>query len=302
MFGQKIKKVAVLMGGISSEREISFLSGNGVMQALKKLGYQTQAIDVTDDLAKWIKSLIDFKPDVVFNALHGRFGEDGGVQGILNALKIPYTHSGVMASSMGMDKQMTRLIATQIGIPVAKGGLKTKSEFEKMKLPLVVKPNAEGSSCGVQIVQTEKDKKQALQNWPENQKQLVEKYIEGRELSVAVLDGKALGSVELCVKKGWYDYQNKYAEGAVEHLIPAPVSIEQRKKLHQYAEKIHQFLNCRGVSRSDFRLSPTGRIYFLEINTNPGMTPTSLVPDMARLKNLTYEDIVNQLVQGAKCD
>ena len=302
MFGQKIKKVAVLMGGISSEREISFLSGNGVMDALEKLGYQTKAIDVTADLPKWIKSLTDFKPDVVFNALHGRFGEDGGVQGILNALKIPYTHSGVMASSVGMDKQMTRQMAMQIGIPVAMGGLKTKTAFERMKLPLVVKPNAEGSSFGVQIIKTTKDKKEMLKNWPENQKLLVEKYIDGRELSVAVLDGKALGCVELKVKKGWYDYQNKYAQDAVEHLIPAPVSTEQRKKLHLYAEKIHQFLNCRGVSRSDFRLSPTGRIYFLEINTNPGMTPTSLVPDMAQLKKLSYEDIVNHLIQGASCD
>lgn len=302
MSGQTIKKVAVLMGGISSEREISFSSGKGVVSALQNLGYQTRSVDVTDDLQRWVKELTDFQPDVVFNALHGKFGEDGSVQGVLNGLKMPYTHSGVMASAVGMDKEMTRQLASKAGILVAPGGLKTQKEFKKMALPLVVKPNNEGSSCGVLIIQTEQDRQDALKSWPQNQKQLVEKYIIGRELSVAVLDGKVLSSVELRVKKGWYDYQNKYAEGAVEHLIPAPVTKVQQQKMYAYAEKIHQILGCRGVSRSDFRLSPSGRVYFLEINTNPGMTPTSLVPDMARVKHISYEDLVNHLIQEAQCD
>jgi len=302
MSGQTIKKVAVLMGGISSEREISLASGHGVMEAVQKLGYQAKAIDVNDNLAQWIKKLTDFGPNVVFNALHGKFGEDGSVQGILNALKIPYTHSGVEASSIGMDKEMTRKLAAQAGILVAKGGLKTSQEFAKMVLPLVVKPNNEGSSCGVQIIQTEDDRKKALLGWPKNQKLLVEKYIAGRELSVAVLDGKALGSLELKVKKGWYDYKNKYAAGAVDHLIPAPVTRIQKQKLCKYAEKMHNLLGCRGVTRSDFRLSKSGQVYFLEINTNPGMTPTSLVPDMAKLQHLSYEDLVEHLIQGAQCD
>lgn len=295
----KTLKVAVLMGGISSEREISISSGKGVVGALKKLGYVTKAIVVGADLSKLIADLKRFKPDVVFNALHGKGGEDGCIQGVLNWMKIPYTHSGVLASGLGMDKEMTRKIAGQVKVPVAKGGLKTKTEFLKMKLPLVVKPNNEGSSIGVSLVLKETDRKKV--KWPTGKKLLVEEYIPGRELSVAVLDGKALGTLELKPKKGWYDFKNKYQAGAVQHLIPAPVSPAIEKKLCQYAEKMHIALGCRGVSRCDFRLDKN-RIIFLEINTNPGMTPTSLVPDMARLKHLTYEDLVKKLIQGARCD
>jgi len=295
----KTLKVAVLMGGISSEREISISSGRGVEQALKKLGYTTKAIVVGADLSKLIADLKRFKPDVVFNALHGKGGEDGCIQGLLNWMKIPYTHSGVLASSIGMNKEMTREIAGQVKVPVAKGGLKTKPEFLKMNLPLVVKPNDEGSSIGVHLVLKESDRQKI--KWPKDKKLLVEEYIPGRELSVAVLDGKALGTLELAPKKGWYDFKNKYQAGAVQHLIPAPVSPAIEKKLCQYAEKMHKALGARGVTRSDFRLDKN-RIVFLEINTNPGMTPTSLVPDMARLKKLSYEKLVEKLLQGAKCD
>ena len=298
MFGQTIK-VAVLMGGISSEKEISLSSGKGVEQALKRMGYSVQTIVVNEDLSLLIKDLKQFKPDVVFNALHGRFGEDGCIQGILNWMKIPYTHSGVLASSIGMDKEMTRKIAEQIKVPVAKGGLKTQEEFQKMPLPLVVKPNDEGSSIGVSLILEESDRKKL--KWPEGKKLLVEEYIPGRELSVAVLDGKALGTLELKPKKGWYDFQNKYQAGAVEHLIPAPVEPAIEEKLCQYAEKMHIVLGARGVTRCDFRLDKD-RIVFLEINTSPGMTPTSLVPDMAKLKNLTYDNLIEKLIQGAQCD
>ena len=299
MSGQKKMKVAVLMGGISSEHEISLSSGKGVEQALKRMGYTTKAIVVGADLAKLVTDLKHFNPDVVFNALHGRFGEDGCIQGILNWLKIPYTHSGVLASSVGMDKEMTRKIAEQVKVPVAKGGLKTQVEFQKMSLPLVVKPNDEGSSIGVTLVLKESDRQKV--KWPKNKKLLVEEYIPGRELSVAVLEGKVLGTLELVPHKGWYDFQNKYQAGAVEHLIPAPVGPAIEKKLCQYAEKMHIVLNARGVRRCDFRLDKN-RIVFLEINTNPGMTPTSLVPDMARLKDLTYEQLIEKLIRGARCD
>ena len=295
----KTLKVAVLMGGISSEREISISSGKGVVEALKNLGYTTKAIVVGADLGTLIKQLKTFKPDVVFNALHGKGGEDGCIQGILNWMKIPYTHSGVLASSLGMDKEMTRKIAIQMKVPVAKGGLKTRPEFLKMKLPLVVKPNDEGSSIGVSLVLKESDRKKV--KWPKDKKLLVEEYIPGRELSVAVLDGKALGTLELVPKKGWYDFKNKYRAGAVQHLIPAPVSPTISQKLCQYAEKMHTALGARGVTRSDFRLDKN-KIIFLEINTNPGMTPTSLVPDMARLKKLSYEALVEKLVRGSQCD
>ena len=295
----KTLKVAVLMGGISSERGISMSSGRGVVEALKNLGYPTKAIIVGADLSKLIADLKHFKPDVAFNALHGKGGEDGCIQGLLNWMKIPYTHSGVLASSLGMDKEMTRKIAIQMKVPVAKGGLKTKSEFLKMKLPLVVKPNDEGSSIGVSLVLKESDRKKV--KWPKDKKLLVEEYIPGRELSVAVLNGKTLGTLELKPKKGWYDFKNKYQAGAVQHLIPAPISPAIEKKLCQYAEKMHSALGCCGVTRRDFRLDKN-RIVFLEINTNPGMTPTSLVPDMARLKKLTYEDLVEKLIRGARCD
>ena len=298
MSGNKMKG-AVLMGGISSERSISLYSGKGVMMALQNLGYQAKAIDVTADLGMLIKQLKIFKPDVVFNALHGKGGEDGCIQGVLNWMKIPYTHSGVLASSLGMDKEMTRQIATQAKVPVAKGGLKTKEEFQKMKLPLVVKPNDEGSSIGVNVVLKESDRKKV--KWPKGKKFLVEEYIPGRELSVAVLDGKALGTLELKPKKGWYDFKNKYQTGAVQHLIPAPVTSAIQKKLCRYAEKMHTVLGARGVTRSDFRLDKN-KIIFLEINTNPGMTSTSLVPDMAKLKKISYEELVEKLVQGARCD
>ena len=172
-------------------------------------------------------------------------------------------------------------------------------EFQKMKLPLVVKPNDEGSSIGVNVVLKESDRKKV--KWPKGKKLLVEEYIPGRELSVAVLDGKALGTLELVPNKGWYDFQNKYQAGAVKHLLPAPVSKSIENKLCQYAEKMHAVLGARGVTRCDFRLDKD-RIVFLEINTNPGMTPTSLVPDMAQLKNLTYEGLIEKLIRGAQCD
>ena len=293
------KKVVVLMGGISSEREVSLSSGKGVVRALKKLGYVTKPIVVDEDLSKLIRTLKRIKPDVVFNALHGRFGEDGCIQGVLNWLKIPYTHSGVLASSIGMDKEMTRQLAMRAGVPVAKGGMKTFAEFQNMALPLVVKPNDEGSSIGVSLILKEEDRQALI--WPQNKKLLVEEYIPGRELSVAVLDGQAVGIMELVPKKGWYDFQNKYQAGAVQHLLPAPVSKSIEKKLCHYAERVHTILGCRGVSRSDFRLD-NDRIVFLEINTSPGMTPTSLVPDMARLKHLKYEDVIERLIQGARCD
>ena len=296
---RKTLRVAVLMGGISSERNISLSSGKGVEQALLHMGYTTKAIVVGSDLSQLISDLKRFKPDVIFNALHGKGGEDGCIQGILNWMKIPYTHSGVLASSIGMNKEMTRKIAIQAKVPVAKGGLKTQNEFQKMSLPLVVKPNDEGSSLGVSLIFTEADRKKV--KWPKGKKLLVEEYIPGRELSVAVLDGKALGTLELIPKKGWYDFKNKYQAGAVQHLIPAPVGPTIEKKLCLYAEKIHNALGCRGISRSDFRLDKN-RIIFLEINTNPGMTPTSLVPDIAKLKHLTYEKLIEKLIQGAKCD
>ena len=223
-------------------------------------------------------------------------------------MKIPYTNSGVMASAIGMDKEQTRQVAAQVGIPVAKGGLKTKEDMQKKRpnLPYVAKPNADGSSLGVVIVQTEQEHEQLLNNWPKGEVKLVEEYIPGRELSFAVLNGHCLGSVELVPESGFYDFQNKYTAGKTKHIVPAPLPKDQAALAAEYAEKIHHALGCRGVTRSDFRYDDTDpsnpRLVFLEINTSPGMTPFSLVPDIAKHKKITYDMLVEQLVKEARCD
>ena len=302
--GTRMKKVMVLMGGISSEREISLLSGTNVANALTSVGYHVIPHDLTTNINALIDVLHSEKPDVVFNALHGKYGEDGCVQGLLNMLQIPYTHSGVLASSVGMDKDMTRHIVSQNGVSVPKGSLMTKADFlahEPIK-PYVIKPNDEGSSVGVFIVLSDEDKEKALAHWSSNKKMLIEDYIAGQELSVAVLDGKALGVVEIVPKTGYYDFQNKYTDGATTHIIPAPIAPALYQEALKQAEKAHQAIGCRGVSRSDFRLNKTD-LRFLEINTNPGMTKLSLVPEIARTcANMTYEQLVSHLVEEASCD
>ena len=305
---KKIKRVAVVMGGLSGEREVSFSSGKGVVTALKNLGYTVKGIDLTADIITFVHELKAFNPDVVFNALHGVFGEDGCFQGLMNLMKIPYTHSGVIASSLGMDKEKTRQIAKQIGIPVAEGGLKTKQDLIKCPpaLPYVAKPNADGSSLGVYIIKTKKEHEALLKKWGKDEYKLVETYIPGREISAAVLNGKYIGSIELVPKTGWYDYKNKYTAGKTDHLIPAPIPPEQTKLLAMYSEKIHKALGCRGITRSDFRYDDTDKrhpkLVFLEINTNPGMTPFSLVPDIAKYKKITYDKLVEEITKEAQCD
>lgn len=306
---KRIKKVAVVMGGFSGEREISLASGKGVAAALKRQGYTVKTIDVTEDMIAFVRALTAFKPDVVFNALHGTFGEDGCVQGLLDLMQIPYTHSGAVASPLGMDKEQTRKVAKKVGIPVANGGLRTKEDLIKKmpKLPYVAKPNADGSSLGVVIVRTQKEHEELLQNWGDKDAyKLVEDYIPGRELSVAVLDGKCLGVVEIVPKTGFYDFKNKYTDGSTIHIVPAPIPQEQTELISKYAVQIHNALGCRGVSRSDFRYDDTDpknpRLIFLEINTNPGMTPFSLVPDIAKYKKISYDALVDTLVKGAECD
>ena len=296
------------MGGWSREREVSLASGQGVASALKKCGYIVKTIDLTEDMISFVRALTDFKPDVVFNALHGTFGEDGGVQGLLDFLQIPYTHSGMEASDVGMDKEKTRQVAEQIGVPIAKGGLKTKEQMQKEmpNLPYVAKPNADGSSIDVFIVRTPEEHKTLLEKWGNEEYKLVEDYIPGRELSVAVLNGKCLGTLEIIPESGFYDFEHKYTDGKTIHIVPAPIPMEQEKLVAQYAEKIHQALGCCGVTRSDFRYDDSDknnpRLIFLEINTNPGMTPFSLVPDIAKHKKMTYDMLVDELVKEAQCD
>ena len=296
------------MGGLSSEREVSFSSGKGVIEALRKGGYEVKGIDLTKDINAFIQELEIFKPDVVFNALHGRYGEDGSVQGLLNLLDIPYTHSGVLASAVGMNKEQTKRIARMVGIPVAEGGLYTKSEMENNppQLPYVAKPNADGSSFGVVIVRTPEEHHNLLKNWGDESYKLVEEYIPGHELSAAVLNDMYLGTLEIVPKTGFYDYKNKYTEGRTTHIVPAPISKEAAELVKEYTLKIHKTLGCRGVSRSDFRYDDSDpknpRVVFLEINTNPGMTPFSLVPDIAKQQKISYDELVDELVKEARCD
>ena len=296
-------KVLVVMGGFSDEREISLLSGHQVADALKQSGYEVSLYDLKD-VEDFVATLKKVRPDVVFNALHGKYGEDGCIQGLLNLLKIPYTHSGVLASALGMDKNKARLLAQNAGLDIAEGGLLSRDEFlsHEPKMPYVIKPNDNGSSVGVFIVRNEADKKAALAAWPAEESRLVEEYIAGRELSVAVWDNKGVGVVEIVPKTGYYDFKNKYTDGAADHIIPAKIPADVYEKALTHAAIIHQKLGCRGVSRSDFRFDGK-RLVFLEINTNPGMTALSLVPDIMRVcQGTTYERIVSRLVEEAACD
>ncbi len=306
-----MKKIFVLMGGISSEREISLLSGAGVVTALKEKGYEVVQYDLSENINDFIQLLENEKPDIVFNALHGKYGEDGCIQGLLNLLKIPYTHSGVLSSSISMNKEITKRYVSGQGVLVPRGGLMTKSYFLESgepDMPYVIKPNDEGSSAGVFIVRSKQDRELALSKWPENESRLVESYIPGRELSVAVLNGKSIGVVEIIPKSGYYDFKNKYTTGLTTHIIPAAIPAEIYQKAMEQAEKIHQCLGCRGVSRIDFRLDDVSdslhpKLFFLELNANPGMTTLSLVPELAKVcLGIEYADLVDLLVQEAQCD
>ena len=300
-----MKKVLVVMGGFSDERDISLLSGHQVAEALTQSGYEVIPYDLKD-VTDFVENLKQVRPDVVFNALHGKYGEDGCIQGLLNLMKIPYTHSGVLASAVGIDKNKTRLLAKSAGVDVAAGGLMTREEFlaNEPPMPYVIKPNDNGSSVGVFIVRDETGKKAALNVWQAGESRLVEDYIAGRELSVAVWENKGVGVVEIVPKTGYYDFKNKYSEGGAEHVIPAQIPPEIYELALNRAALIHQMLGCRGVSRSDFRFDETqGRLVFLEINTNPGMTALSLVPDIMRAcQGTSYERVVSRLVEEATCD
>ena len=305
-----MKKVLVVRGGISSERDVSLDGGRVVADALKKVGYTVVTHDLTEDTDALIRVLQQEKPDVVFNALHGRGGEDGWLPGLLNLMRIPYTHSGVLASGIGMNKNMARQLAQSVGIRIPKGALMTKEAFlaEEPERPYVIKPNNNGSSVGVFIVGSDADKEKALASWSETEEKMVERYVPGQELSVAVWDGKAIGIVEIVPKTGYYDFKNKYTANAAEHLIPAPISDTVARQAREWAERIHHLLGCRGITRTDFRLNNVAdpknpRLFFLEINTHPGMTTLSLFPEIARIcQGVTYEQLVSRMVEGAACD
>jgi D-alanine-D-alanine ligase len=298
--------VAVLMGGWSAEREVSLSSGKACSRALRAAGYRVTAIDAKRDVAQVLAGL---KPDVVFNALHGRWGEDGTVQGILETLEIPYTHSGVLASALAMDKEKSKSIFRSAGLPVADSVLveiETAATSHPMALPYVVKPVAEGSSVGVHIVPlgangpvTTLVKERELYG----DRVMVERFVPGKELTCAVMGDVSLGVTEIVPRVGFYDYEAKYSPGASNHLLPAPVPYDIYRRVQQYSLAAHAALGCRGVSRADFRYNDTpggeNEIILLEINTQPGMTGTSLVPELAQHAGHTFAQLVSWMVKDA---
>jgi len=307
--GMKKKHVAVLLGGFSSERPVSLSSGKACADALENEGYQVTRIDVSRDVGSVLAKL---KPDVAFNALHGPFGEDGTIQGILEYLGIPYTHSGVLASALAMNKDQAKKVAKASGIPVAESKVINRFAVRNrhpMRPPYVVKPVNEGSSFGVVIVhegQSHPPQVIGSSEWQYGEIVMVERYVHGRELTCAVMGDVALGGCEIIpTGHSFYDYDSKYVPGGSKHEIPAKISPNIYQKIQTLALKAHLAIGCRGVSRSDFRYddrhSEIGEVVWLEINTQPGMTPTSLVPEIAAQAGHSFGDLLSWMVEDASC-
>ncbi len=299
--------VVVLMGGWSAEREVSLMSGSGVADALEKNGHKVSRIDMDRNLAMVLDAV---KPDVVFNALHGCPGEDGTVQGMLDLMQIPYTHSGLVTSVIAIDKELTKQQLVPAGIPMPEGKMVKSAEIFKadpLPRPYVLKPVNEGSSVGVAIVTDQGNYGNPIGRdvsgpWQEFDELLAEPFIKGRELTTAVVGGKALCVTELRTKAGFYDYDAKYTEGLTEHICPAEIPAEVEKLCLDYALRAHQVLGCKGTSRTDYRwdgeLGADG-LFVLETNTQPGMTPLSLVPEQAKQMGISYEELVEMIVREA---
>ncbi|CAN1607930.1 K01921 ddl; D-alanine-D-alanine ligase [Candidatus Pelagibacterales bacterium] len=299
------EKVTVLMGGISAERDVSLDSGKACAKALSEIGFDVTSLDAKDD---FIEKLIKNKPDKVFNALHGRFGEDGSIQGLLEHLKIPYTHSGILSSAIAMDKLTSKKIFKEANISSPEYQvIKTVKDFQSSKIgyPCVVKPNNEGSSVGVYIFnepnKSDEDKIVTLLN--KYNFLILEKYIPGREIQVAVMGSKALGGIEIVPTRSFYDYEAKYSANAkTKHIIPVKINEADYKKILDMALQAHNILGCRGVTRSDFRYNESdkvNKIYILEVNTQPGMTSLSLVPEIANYYGISFNELVKWIINDA---
>ena len=303
------KSVAVVMGGWSPEREVSLSSGRECAKALVDCGFKVRVIDVSRDLPGLLRAL-EPRPDVIFNALHGVGGEDGTVQCVFEMLGVPYTHSGVLASALAMHKPTAKAIFRDAGLPVAEGVVARPEELaerDPMPAPFVVKPANQGSSVGVRIVRINDNSwREEVTEWCFGSEVLVECFVPGRELTVAVMGDRALGVCEIVPRGAFYDYTAKYAAGGSDHLIPAPIPAAIYEEALDIGLRAHQALGCRGVSRADLRYDDTtvgdGRLYLLEVNTQPGMTPTSLVPDIARHVGIGFDELVAWMVENASCD
>jgi D-alanine-D-alanine ligase len=303
-----MKHVAVLMGGWSAEREISLRSGKACADALERSGYQVSRVDVDRDVAATLRAR---KPDVALNVLHGRPGEDGTLQGLLEVLGIPYSHSGVLASALAMKKDIAKSVLKSAGVPVPGGMVAARKEAAKrhlLPLPYVIKPVAEGSSVGVFIMREDhKHPPQELTraDWPFGDQVLVEPYIPGKELTCAVMGDRVLGVIEIVPTVKFYDYEAKYAPGGSKHLLPAPIAADTYREVQRLSLTAHRALGCRGVTRSDFRFDDSlgvKGLVCLEVNTQPGMTETSLVPELAAHEGISFEDLVKWMVEDASLD
>ncbi|MCJ2026488.1 D-alanine--D-alanine ligase [Methylobacterium sp. J-067] len=300
------RHVAVLMGGSSSEREVSLNSGKACADALEGEGYRVTRIDVGPDVATVLAGL---RPDVAFNALHGPDGEDGTIQGLLEILKIPYSHSGVLASALAMDKERAKVVMRAAGVDVPGGRVVNRMEAAHEHVlppPYVIKPVSEGSSMGVIIVRDGRSHPPqilASDEWRFGDQVLAEPYIAGRELTCGVMGDKPLGVIEVKAATEWYDYDAKYAPGGSIHVLPAELKPNVYQRVQELALTAHQALGCRGVSRADLRYDDTpggtGALVVLEVNTQPGMTQTSLVPDMAAHAGLSFGELVRWMVEDA---
>lgn len=298
-------RVAVLLGGLSPERPVSLSSGQGCAEAVRRLGHDVIEIDPQNP--GWIADLKDARPDKVLNALHGEWGEDGRVQGVLEYLQLPYTHSGVLASALAMDKNRAKAVLKQAGLPIADGRLMGRREAARahpMPVPYVVKPNTGGSSLGVFIVRegANRPPEQLLDpDWSYGEDVVVEEFVGGKELTVAVMDGRgALAVTEIIPAGEWYDFNAKYAAGGSRHELPAQIPEDVAARLMKLAEDAHAALGCRGVTRTDFKYDAArNKTIVIEVNTQPGMTPTSLAPEQAQHVGMTYDELVGWMLEDA---
>ena len=301
----KKNRAVVLMGGISAERAISLITGKACSLALKKMGYKVFQVDAKGNFSKKIKIL---KPNFIFNALHGKFGEDGFVQKILENLKIPYTHSGVISSSIAMDKVLSKFIFKKSKILTpkyfvlnqrSKLNIKNQIKKNKLKFPLVFKPTNEGSSIGVSICKKYDQLMKIIRRNKKYKNVMIEQYVPGQEIQVAVMGNKPLGAIELRPKRKFYDYKAKYSKSAkTQHIMPAPISKKKYIEVLNIAKKAHKKIGCRGITRSDFRFYKN-KFYLLEINTQPGMTALSLVPEIANFRGINFANLIEWILKDA---
>ena len=299
--------VAVLMGGWSGEREVSLSSGRGVAAALRREGYRVSEVDMDRSVSAVLEEL---RPDAAFNALHGTWGEDGAIQGVLEILNIPYTHSGVAASALAMDKEISKRIFAACGLPVAEDRVLSRQETAAghvMSPPYVVKPLREGSSLGVSLIlreDTPPPQNLAADDWRFGERVMVERFVPGRELTCAAMGDKALDVIDIVTERGFYDYDNKYTPGGSEHILPADIPSDIYRRVQEISLRAHRALGCRGISRADFRFDESkgaDGLVLLEVNTQPGMTETSLIPDMAAHAGISYDKLVRWMMEDASC-